>query len=275
MELSRLHWREESLPVPTSDVVFKTTGSLAEIIFDRPEARNAMTWPMYDALIEHCDAVDADENIRVLILRGAGGKAFVSGTDISQFKTFKTDHDGLEYERRIDRVVTRLEHVSVPTIAAIHGVATGGGCALAAACDLRICTTDSRFGIPIARTLGNCLSMSNVTRLLNLVGPVTLKEMVFTGRLFSAAEAAGAGFINKVVDPDLFESTVNEYAETVASNAPLTIRATKEMIRRIEDDRTVAADTGSDLIVECYTSDDFHGGVDSFLKKQSPTWTGR
>ncbi len=259
----------------TSDVVFKTTGSLAEIIFNRPAARNAMTWPMYDALIEHCDAVDADENIRVLILRGAGGKAFVAGTDISQFKAFKTDEDGLEYERRIDRVVTRLEQLSVPTIAAIHGVATGGGCALAAACDLRICTTDSRFGIPIARTLGNCLSMANVTRLLNLIGPVTLKEMVFTGRLFSAAEAAGAGLVNKVVDPNLFESTVNEYAETVAANAPLTIRSTKEMIRRIQDDRKTATDAGSDLIVECYTSKDFHEGVASFLEKRSPTWVGR
>ena len=261
--------------MPTPHVVLDRNGPVATVTFNRPEARNAMTWPMYDALVEACEAFDDDAAVRVVVLRGAGGKAFVAGTDIGQFRTFRTEADGVEYERRIDAVVDRLERVAKPTIAAIDGVTTGGGCALAAACDLRICTNRSRFGVPIARTLGNCLSAANHARFLDLVGPARLKEMLYTGRLFSADEAAAAGLVNRVVPPDALDDIVEEYAETMAANAPLTIRASKEMIRRVQAHRRVDAALGRDLIVSCYTSADFREGVQAFLDKRPPRWTGR
>lgn len=259
----------------TPHVVLDRDGPAATITFNRPEARNAMTWPMYDALVAFCDALDGDDATRVVILRGAGGKAFVAGTDIAQFRTFRSEEDGVAYERRIDRVVDRLERIGKPTIAAIDGVTTGGGCALAAACDLRICTSRSRFGVPIARTLGNCLSAANHARFLDLIGPARLKEMLYTGRLFSAAEAAAAGLVNRVVEPDDLDAVVTEYAETLAANAPLTIRASKEMIRRVQAHRRIDPTIGRDLIVNCYTSADFREGVQAFLDKRPPRWTGR
>ena len=259
----------------TTDVIFEQDGVLGIITFNRPAARNAMTWPMYEALVEHCGTVEQSTSLRVLILRGAGSKAFVAGTDIVQFREFNTDNDGIDYERRLDAILDRLEGIGKPTIAAVDGVATGGGCALAAACDLRVCTTRSQFGVPIARTLGNCLSAANHARLLDLIGPTRLKEMLYTGRLFSAQEAADAGLVNRVVTPDDLDTVVREYAETMAANAPLTIRSTKEMIRRIQAHRRIPSTAGHDLIVDCYSSNDFHEGIESFLQKRPPRWKGR
>ena len=258
----------------TPHVVRTQDGPIAVVTFNRPEARNAMTWPMYDALVELCEELDRADDVRVVVLQGAGSKAFVAGTDIAQFRTFRTAEDGVRYEQRIDAVVDRLERLAKPTIAAIDGVTTGGGCALAAACDLRICTTRARFGVPIARTLGNCLSASNHARFLDLIGPARLKELLFTGRLLTASEAAGAGFVNRVVEPDRLVAVVREYAQTIAANAPLTVRASKEMIRRIQEHRRIDPALGRDLIIACYTSADFHEGVDSFLEKRAPQWTG-
>ena len=134
--------------LPTPQVLYETDGHLAILTFNRPEAHNAMTWAMYQALVEACDKVDADANIRVFILRGAGGKAFGAGTDIGQFQQFRTPEDGIAYENRLDEVLDRLERVSTPTIAQVQGVTAGGGCAIAIACDLRLCTPESRFGVP-------------------------------------------------------------------------------------------------------------------------------
>lgn len=258
----------------TDHVIYEQDGPLAFLTFNRPEARNAMTWDMYEAVATACDAVEADESARLLILRGAGGKAFVAGTDISQFQSFTAPEDGIDYERRLDEVVDRLESVAKPTIAQIDGVATGGGAALAAACDLRVCTPASRFGVPIARTLGNCLSVANHSRFLDLIGPARLKDLLYTGRLLEATEALQAGLVNRVVEPVDLDASVRELAETVAKNAPLTIRATKEMIRRIQQQRRMASVDGRDLIVMCYTSNDFKEGVSAFLEKRHPKWTG-
>jgi len=260
--------------VSTAHVLYKQDGPLAFLTFDRPEARNAMTWDMYQAVVDRCDAVETDPSVRVLILRGAGGKAFVAGTDIAQFRTFGSPDAGVDYERRLDDVIDRLESVSKPTIAQIDGVATGGGCALAAACDLRLCTPTSRFGVPIARTLGNCLSAANHARFLDLVGPARLKEILYTGRLLDAAEALTVGLVNRVVESVHLDEAVRETAHTIASNAPLTIKATKEMIRRIQAHRRLPACEARDLIVMCYTSADFKEGVESFLAKRPPQWTG-
>src|SRR4029079_2721415 len=179
--------------------IFETAGPIATLTFNRPEARNAMTWAMYEALVEACERVDADETIRVLVLRGAGGKAFVAGTDISPFQTFKDRQDGLKYEERLDHVLDRIERVAKPTIAQVEGVAVGGGCAIALVCDPRVATPQSSCGIPIARTLGNCLSGASYSRLVELAGPAVVKDLMFTGRLIDAAEAHAIRLLKRIV----------------------------------------------------------------------------
>ncbi len=265
----------EERVLPTSHVIVERDGPLAILTFNRPEARNAMTWAMYEALLDACERVDRDADIRVFVLRGAGGRAFVSGTDIGQFTAFEKPDDGMAYERQLDEVMDRLERVTKPTIAQIQGVAVGGGCVIALACDLRICTPDSQFGVPIARTLGNCLSGANHARMMDLVGPARLKELLFTGRLLGAEEAAALGLVNRIVDGGAIEAAVREQALTIASNAPLTIRATKEMVRRIQAARRLPAVEVRDLIELCYTSEDFREGVEAFLAKRPPSWKGR
>ena len=259
----------------TSEIIFEQHDAIATITFNRPQARNAMTWAMYETLLEHCETVEATPSIRVLILRGAGGKAFVSGTDIDQFRSFRTETDGIEYEKKLDTVIERLETLTTPTIAAINGVTTGGGCVMVVACDIRICTTASRFGVPIARTLGNCVSASNIARFLDIIGPARLKDMLYTGRLFSADEAATSGLVTRVVDPADFESVVTEYAEMITANAPLTIQATKQMVHRVQQHRRINPDLGHDWIGRCYSSNDFREGVSSFLEKRQPVWKGQ
>jgi enoyl-CoA hydratase/carnithine racemase len=260
--------------VSTTEAQFAPTAPIAFLTFNRPHARNALTWGMYDALVDACERVDADSRIRVFVIRAAG-EAFAAGTDIGQFTEFRSGADGIAYERRLDAVVDRLERVVVPTIAQVHGVAAGGGCAIALACDLRVCTPAARFGVPIARTLGNCLSAANYARLVDLLGPARAKDLLFTGRLLDAAEANSLGLVTRMVEPEALDGAVRELAERLASNAPLTLRATKEAIRRIALHRRVDAAAADDLVEACYASADFHEGVDAFLTKRAPRFTGR
>jgi enoyl-CoA hydratase len=253
---------------------FDITGPVAFLTFNRPEARNAMTWEMYEALVETCDRVDTTAAIRVLVLRGAG-KAFVAGTDISQFSSFSTRDDAIAYERRIDAVIDRLERVQAATIAQVHGVAAGGGCAIALACDLRVCSPAAQFGVPVARTLGNCLSAANYARLVDLIGPAKVKDLMFTGRLMDASEADSLGLVARMVESEGIDEAVRELAATIAANAPLTIRATKESLRRIQAARRLDAAATDDLITLCYGSEDFKEGVASFLAKRTPRFQGR
>src|SRR5205809_6767124 len=165
------------------DLIHERRGDAAWITFNRPEARTALTFAMYEELAKICTAANDDKALRVLVIRGAGDKAFASGTDINQFREFKTPQDALDYEARIDRILTAVEQCRIPVIASIAGACTGGGAGIAACCDLRIATRSSRIGFPIARTLGNCLSSANLARLTALVGPARVKEMIFTAKL--------------------------------------------------------------------------------------------
>ena len=259
----------------TAHTTFDTQGPLAILTFNRPDARNAMTWDMYQALMNACERADADANVRVLILRGAGGKAFVAGTDIAQFERFHTAQDALDYEARIDQVLDRLERVTKPTIAQVQGVAAGGGCAIALTCDLRVATPESTFAIPIARTLGNCLSGATCGRLIDLIGPSRVKELLFTGWFLDVADADRLGLLTRIASADEIEQVVRELALELASNAPLTLRATKEMMRRVMAKRRLQPGEDRDLIEMCYTSADFREGVAAFLEKRKPRWTGR
>jgi enoyl-CoA hydratase/carnithine racemase len=254
--------------------VFETDGPIATLTFNRPEARNAMTWEMYESLVAACDRVDQDPAVRVLVLRGAGEKAFVAGTDIAQFQNFNNRDDGLKYEERLDRVLDRLERVVKPTIAQVQGVAAGGGCAIALTCDLRVATPEASFGIPIARTLGNCLSGASYSRLLDVMGPGAVKDMLFTGRLIGGAEAQSLGLVSRLVPADEIDGVVRRLATDIAANAPLTLRATKEMIRRILARRRLAVGDDADMVEMCYTSADFREGVTAFLAKRKPSWSG-
>jgi len=258
----------------TASTRFAIDGPVASFTFNRPETRNALTWEMYDALVAACDRVDADHDIRVLVLKGAG-QAFASGTDIAQFSTLTTSDDALAYEKRLDAVIGRVEEVGVATIAQVEGVAAGGGCAIALACDLRVCTPHARFGVPVARTLGNCLSATNCSRILELIGPAHLKDIMFTGRLLDAAEAQRVGLVSRLAEPDAIDAAVAQLAGTIAANAPLTIRATKESVRRILRSRRIERDALDDLVVACYTSEDFRNAVVAFLAKQRPLFNGR
>ena len=259
---------------PTSEhVLVARDGAIVTLSFNRPEARNAMTWDMYQRLYDVCEEVDADDSIRVLVLKGAGGKAFVAGTDIGQFTEFKSGDDGLRYERDADQRMGRIARVKKPVIAQIQGYAVGGGFGIAAGADVRVATPDASFGAPIARTLGNCLSMKAYARYMDLIGPSRLKELIFTARLLSAEEALAAGFVHEIVASERIESRVHELAEKIASHAPITMWVTKEAVRRIQESRTVP--DGDDLIAATYGSADFHEGVRAFLDKRPPRWTGK
>ena len=232
----------------SDDLIYEVKDGIGRITFNRPQARNAMLFSMYERLAEICTALDTDKSVKVLVLTGAGDKAFASGTDISQFRAFKTPQDALDYEARIDRVLGTLEKCRVPTVAAIAGACTGGVAGIAACCDLRIATKNARLGFPIARTLGNCLSMSNISRLTALVGPARAKELIFTARLVEGPEAMAAGLVHEVVDDHAALMTrADELARTLASHAPLTLRATKEALSRLQPRLT--REQGEDLIL--------------------------
>jgi len=256
----------------TSQALYESDGPIATLTFNRPEARNAITWAMYEQLLAVCDEVDADASTRVLILRGAGGEAFVAGTDIGQFAAFEGAEDGLRYERDLDRCLGRLIGVTKPVIAQIEGYAVGAGFGIAAAADLRIAAPGARLGVPIARTLGNCLGIGTYARLADLLGPSRLIELMFTARLMTAAEAHAAGFVHEIVDAGGIAARVGELARTLAGHAPITLRVTKEALRRLGAAR--ALPDADDLIAETYASADFREGVRAFLDKRPPGWRG-
>jgi enoyl-CoA hydratase len=257
-----------------SDMLYEVRDGIGFLTFNRPQARNAFTFAMYERLREVCEAVDRDGSIKVLVLTGAGDKAFAAGTDISQFRAFHTPQDAIDYEEKMDRVLGALERCRVPTIAAIAGACTGGGAGIAGCCDIRIAARNAKFGLPIARTLGNCLSMGNYARFASLIGSARLKEIIFTARLIEAPEALAAGLVSELVDdhPALL-ARAEALARTVASHAPLTLQATKEALRRLLP--RIQPGEDEDLVLKCYMSEDFREGLDAFLTKRTPNWKGR
>jgi len=250
-------------------------GAIGWIRFNRPEARNAMTWHMYETMTQACQQFDDDEEIQLIAFRGEGGEAFVAGTDIKQFAGFRERRDGIDYERRIDQVIGGIERLTTPTVALIDGYCVGGGAAIAMACDFRYANSAFKFGIPIARTLGNCMSITNVSRLVDLLGIARTKRVLMLAKMIEIDEALAVGLVDAVIDSDGLDEAAQALAEKLAGHAPLTMRATKTCINRILDQRRPDPEAGDDLIALCYTSEDFRGAVGRFVDKTPYTWQGR
>jgi enoyl-CoA hydratase/carnithine racemase len=244
---------------------------VATVVFDRPHARNAMTWQMYDQLLQHCLTLKNDMEIRAVTFRGAGGASFIAGSDISQFREFTSAEEGVAYEAKMDEYLGALLSIPCPTIAVIEGFAVGGGLNIAACCDLRIATHGSKLGAPIARTIGNCLSLSNYSRLVAGFGEGRARRMMLLAEMLDAEEALSAGFLFKLCAPADLEDEIETTTQRLLGNAPLTLRASKAAINRA---LSGSPDGAEDLIRMCYGSDDFGEGVSAFLEKRTPLWRG-
>ncbi|MEM7744707.1 MAG: enoyl-CoA hydratase/isomerase family protein [Pseudomonadota bacterium] len=251
----------------TEDLLHEVRDGIGYVTFNRPDSRNAMTFAMYEGLAAICDDPG---DVRALVVSGAGG-AFAAGTDMTQFRAFDNPEDAWGYEERMDNVMGRIERCPVPTIAAITGACTGGGAAIAACCDLRITDDRLKFGFPIARTLGNCLSIASLARLSSLIGQAKVREIIFTSRLVGADEALACGLVMEISDDPLARAA--ELATQIAAYAPLTLRVTKEGLRRLREDGPGADD--HDLVETAYMSDDFKEGMEAFLGKRKPAFKGQ
>ena len=241
-------------------------GPVATVVFDRPQMRNAMSLAMYDDLSVACGRIAATPGLRAAVFRGANG-AFVAGTDIAEFRGFRTGEDGVRYEARLERGVLEIETLPVPTLAVIDGPATGGGLMIATACDLRVASSRSRFGVPVARTLGNCLSRANLKRLERAFGDGRTRRMLLLADLLSADEALAVGFLVALTEPDALETRVAEIVGKLLANAPLTLKATRALMRPVSEPE-------EKIIARVYGSRDFKEGVEAFLAKRAPVWAG-
>ena len=258
----------------SDELIYVVEDGIGRVTFNRPAARNALTFGMYDRLAEICAGIKLGGAVKVLVITGAGDKAFAAGTDISQFREFKTPEQGIAYEHRADEIFTAIDTCPVPTIAALAGACTGGGAGIAACCDIRLATRDMRYGFPIARTLGNCLSAATLRRLVAVAGQTRVADMLLTARLIEAEEAHTIGLVNEVLDdhPALMART-DALAHRLIEHAPLTMQVTKELLRRLRN--TSGPVNDDELIAKIYTSHDFREGMDAFLGKRKPSWQGR
>jgi enoyl-CoA hydratase len=256
----------------TGEVTLATEAGVASVVFNRPQARNAMTWRMYEQLVEACRQLANERNVRAVVFRGAGGQAFVAGTDIEQFTAFQSAEDGVAYERQIEACIELLCGLPMPTLAIIEGWAVGGGLAIATACDFRLATPGTRLGVPIAKTLGNGLSINNVARLRAAFGHQRVKRMLMLAEFIEAGEALACGYLHQIVSADSIAATAAELVQRLGALAPVTQRVSKAALDRLVTLDLQAAD---DLIRTVYGSDDFREGVRAFVAKRPPVWRGQ
>lgn len=252
-------------------LVYEKVGAVGKITFDNPGALNALTARMWSDLGEVCREVARDRSVRVVTLRGAGGKAFLSGTDITGFLSFTSGQDGLDYEARMDEYIGTVEALPQPVVAVVEGWAVGGGVALSCAADIRIATPSAKFGSPLGRTIGNCLSAKGYARLVGHVGVAQAKRMLLLGEMVTAQEMMGLGLLHSIVEPEGLDAAVDAVCEKLAGMAPVSLKASKEAMRRLT---YRALPDMADLIAEVYGSEDFRNGVRNFVDKKKPEWKG-
>jgi enoyl-CoA hydratase len=253
-------------------ILKKLDGGVLTVTLNRPEKYNALTFEMYDAIAEICSSVPSDGSLKVIVFGGAGGKAFAAGTDIAHFQAFTSGEDGIAYEERIDRCIGAIARLPLPTLAIVEGYAVGGGLAIAAACDLRIATPDARFGVPIAKTLGNCLSTSSLARLVAGFGVARTKRILLLSQMIGAEEALAAGFLVEIAEPDALDARAAAIVETLVTAAPITLAVTKEALERLAQANLPEI---ADLVRRTYGSEDFREGVAAFMARRKPVWRGR
>ncbi|MDM7949975.1 enoyl-CoA hydratase/isomerase family protein [Hydrogenophaga sp.] len=256
----------------SGEVTLAVEAGVAQVVFNRPQARNAMTWAMYEQLVSISRQLSAERDVRAAVFRGAGGQAFVAGTDIEQFTAFRTGEDGVAYERQIEACIELLCGLHMPTVAVVEGWCVGGGLAIATACDFRLATPGAKFGVPIAKTLGNCLSIQNVARLRAAFGAQRCKRMLMLAEFIDADEALACGYLHAIDTPDNIGAAATALTQRLGALAPVTQRVSKAAIERLATHDLAASD---DLIRTAYGSDDFHEGVAAFVAKRSPVWSGQ
>lgn len=248
-------------------------GAVVRILFDNPTSHNALTHRMWCDLRDACRKIATDVDVRIVVFRGVGGKAFISGTDISGFRDFKSGQDGISYERHIDECMAAVDAIPVPTLAVVEGWAVGGGLNIFSACDFRVATPTARFASPLGRTIGNCLSMRSCARIAGAIGVSTAKRMLLLGETIDAREMMNRGVLYSIVESADLDAAITALCERAVQNAPLTSKASKEMIRRLNYANLPDVD---DLIEQVYGSEDFKRGVRHFLEKSKtvPRWSG-
>jgi enoyl-CoA hydratase/carnithine racemase len=251
-------------------------GPVGTLTFNNPERHNAISLEMWQQAATVLEHLAEDPAVRVVVLTGAGGKAFVSGADISKFESERATSEGVaKYNAAVERFSEILLDCAKPTLAMIRGYCMGGGVGIAVCCDLRIANENARFGIPAAK-LGLGYGLENIHRLMNLVGPQFVNEILFTARQFGAAEASQMGLVNRVMRDDEIESYVRDMAETIAGNAPLTIRAVKGIVRELLRDSSARDFAACELLVrQCFESADYKEGRRAFLEKRKPVFSGK
>jgi enoyl-CoA hydratase len=259
----------------TERILAHKDGPIGIATFNNPEKHNALSLEMWQRMGEILDAFSADADIRVVVLTGAGGKAFVSGADISKFASERATAEGAAvYNETVDRVCERLYAFPKPTIAMINGFCMGGGLAIAVSCDMRIASTNAVFALPAAK-LGLGYGYAGLRRCMETIGPAATKEIFFTARRFGCEEALRWGLLNRAVAPEALAATVMEIASTIADNAPLTLAAVKRIaveILKDPDTRDMAACDA--MVAACFASDDYKEGRTAFLEKRKPRFRG-
>ncbi len=259
----------------TDKILSRVDGAVGRVIFNNPERRNAVSLDMWEAVEQAVDSFAVDPAVRVVVFSGAGGKAFVSGADISKFEDERASKEAVKhYNDTTARAYHKIEGLPKPTIAQIDGYCVGGGVALAVCCDLRICGEGSRFSVPAAK-LGLGYGFAGVNRLVNLVGPSFAKEIFFTARLFSAGEAMAMGLVNRVVPDDQVAAAVEDTAATITANAPLTVNAIKFVVgETLKDPGDRDLDRCTGVVEACFNSKDYIEGRRAFMEKRKPEFTG-
>jgi enoyl-CoA hydratase/carnithine racemase len=259
----------------TDKMLSRKDGRVGTVIFNNPERHNAMSLEMWEATVRFLEDFANDPDVRVLVLTGAGGKAFVSGADISKFEDERSSKEGIaRYNAAVERGYAAVHAFPKPTIAMVRGYCIGGGMGIASCCDIRICSPNSRFAVPAAK-LGLGYDFPGLKRLVDVVGPSFTKEIFFTARQFDAAEAKDMGFANRIVPDDEIEAYVKNYAETIAANAPLTVNSIKFIVGEVlKDESKRDLKRCSDLVAQCFASKDYIEGRQAFMEKRKPAFTG-